>query len=221
MQVKSRWRTDRGGMGEIMMECTIFGGIILDRYLEMETYPERGQDGLISSDFSMAGGCSINMAVTFNNLGGSAHMVSYLGTDSTGHEIVDYLDLHGLSRKYIKQVEGDTGYCLVILEKDGERTFMTKKGVESAFEKELLLEDIGNMKNVMLTGYYLLSENAEELVRCLEEISSHCDNFLFDPGPLVDQIDPEHLKKVLVMANIITLNEVEAKIIIFQKMIPS
>ena len=104
-------------MGEIMVECTIFGGVLLDRYLEMEAYPERSQDGLITNEFSMAGGCSINMAATFNNLGGSAHMVSYIGLDPTGREIMDYLNLHGFSGKYIKQVEGDTGYSIVILEK--------------------------------------------------------------------------------------------------------
>ncbi len=200
-----------------MVECTIFGGILLDRYLEMETYPERGQDGLITNEFSMAGGCSINMAATFNNLGGNAHMVSYIGMDPTGREIIDYLNLHGFSGKYIKQVEGDTGYSLVILEKNGERTFLTKKGVESSFDQKLLREDIPLIKNVMVTGYYLLCDNPRELVKCLSEVRKHCDHFLFDPGPLINEIDPEALKKVLSMADIITVNEVEAASLNFPK----
>lgn len=193
-----------------MVECTIFGGVLLDRYLEMEAYPERGQDGLITNEFSMAGGCSINMAATFNNLGGSAHMVSYIGMDPTGREIMDYLNLHGFSRKYIKQVEGDTGYSIVILEKNGERTFLTKKGVESRFDQKLMQEEITRIKNVMVTGYYLLCDDPQSLVKCLTEIRKHCDHFLFDPGPLISEIDPESLEKVLNMADIITVNEVEA-----------
>lgn len=193
-----------------MVECTIFGGILLDQYLEMEAYPERGQDGLITNEFSMAGGCSINMAATFNNLGGNAHVVTYLGMDPTGREIMDYLNWHGFSGKYVKQVEGNTGYSIVILEKNGERTFLTKKGVESSFDRTLLRDEIPNIKNVMVTGYYLLCDNPSELVRCLSEVRKHCNHFLFDPGPLVSEIDPEALEKVLSMADIITLNEMEA-----------
>lgn len=200
-----------------MVECTIFGGVLLDRYLEMEAYPERGQDGLITNEFSMAGGCSINMAATFNNLGGSAHMVSYIGLDPTGREIMDYLNLHGFSRKYIKQVEGDTGYSIVILEKSGERTFLTKKGVESRFDQKLLQGEITSIKNVMVTGYYLLCDDPRSLVNCLTEIRKHCDHFLFDPGPLIGEIDPEALEKVLAMADIITVNEVEVESIILPK----
>lgn len=193
-----------------MVECTIFGGILLDKYLEMERYPERGQDSLITNEFSMAGGCSINMAATFNNLGGNAHVVSYIGIDSTGREIMDYLNWHGFSGKYVKQTTGNTGYSIVILEKNGERTFLTKKGVESRFDRTLLRDEIPSIKNVMVTGYYLLCDNPRELVRCLSEVRKHCDHFLFDPGPLVGEIDSEALEKVLSMADIVTLNEAEA-----------
>lgn len=194
-----------------MMECTIFGGVILDKYLEMEKYPTRGQDEIITKDFNIAGGCCINMAATFNNLGGDAHIVSYLGSDSTGKEIIEYMDQHGFSRKYINQINGETGYCLVVLEKNGERTFMTKKGVESGFHKELLTKDLSKIKNVMVTGYFLLSEDSEEIISCLEEISKQSEYFLFDPGPLVNLIDPKILNRVLSIANIITVNEVEVE----------
>ena len=194
-----------------MIECTIFGGLLLDRYLEMDAYPERGRDGLITNEFSIAGGCTINMAATFNNLGGCAHMVSYIGTDPTGREIMEYLNRHGFSGKFVKQVEGDTGYSLVILEKGGERTFLTKKGMESRFDCSLLQDGVADIKNIMVTGYYLLCDNTPELVRCLSMIRKQCGRFLFDPGPLVRKIDPDALEKVLAMADIITVNEAEAE----------
>ena len=194
-----------------MIECIIFGGVVLDKYLEMEKYPERGQDGLITADFDAAGGCSINMAATFNNLGGNAHVVSYIGTDATGREIREYMDLHAFSRKHIREIDGETGYCLVILEKDGERTFITKKGVECIFKPELLPEELSSVRNVMVTGYFLLSENASDIAACLEEIHKNSGHILFDPGPLVDEIAPDILNKVVSIADIITANEVEAR----------
>lgn len=195
-----------------MIECTIFGGVVLDKYLEMEKYPERGQDGLIRKDFDIAGGCSINMAATFNNLGGNAHVVSYVGSDATGGEILDYMQRNGLSVKHIKPVPGDTGYCLVILEENGERTFMTKKGVECTFDPDLLQIDEVDIKNIMVTGYFLLSKDAEKIADCLEKISRNCRHFLFDPGPLLADIESKVLERILDMADIITVNEVEAEI---------
>lgn len=193
-----------------MIECTIFGGVVLDKYLEMDKYPQRGQDVLITGDFSIAGGCSINMAATFNNLGGNAHIVSYLGTDTTGQEIKTYMARNGFSEKYIGTLKGEAGYCIVILEKNGERTFLTKKGVECIFDSELIQEDFSQISNVMVTGYYLLSKNVQKIVTSLERIKRNCNYFLFDPGPLINEIDPEVLKKVSEMADVITVNEVEA-----------
>jgi len=198
-----------------MIECAIFGGLILDKYLEVEAYPERGGDGLITDEFDIAGGCSINMAVTFNNLGGNAHIVSYVGCDQTGREIMEYLDRYGFSTKYVKQTEGGTGYSLVFLEKNGERTFLTKKGVESRFDRELLRTGVAggsDFKNIMMTGYYLLCDNPAELVKCLSEIKEKDGCFLFDPGPLIQKIDPDVLRKVIAMADIIAMNEAEAEI---------
>lgn len=197
-----------------MIECTIFGGLLLDKYLEVEAYPERGRDGLITDEFDMAGGCSINMAATFNNLGGNAHVVSYVGCDRTGREITKYLERYGFSTKYVKQTEGGTGYSIVILERNGERTFLTKKGAESRFDRELLQTSAAGVpviKNIMLTGYYLLCDNPAGLVECLSEIKGQDGYFLFDPGPLVRKIDPDVLRKVISMADIVAMNEAEAE----------
>lgn len=213
--MKLIWRNQTKATGEFMVECTIFGGILLDKYLETEVYPERGQDGLITNEFSMAGGCTINMAATFNNHGGNAQMVSYIGTDRTGREIMEYLNRHGFSGKFIKQIEGETGYSLVILEKSGERTFLTKKGVESRYDPALLQDGAADISNVMVTGYYLLCDNTPALVKSLWELREQCGHFLFDPGPLVGQIDPKALEQVLRMADIITVNETEAENITF------
>ena len=194
-----------------MIECTIFGGVVLVRFLEMEQYPKRGQDGLILQDFDIAGGCSINMAVTFNNLGGNGHVVSFVGSDPGGEEILDYMTSNGLSVKHVKRVTGETGYCLVILEKDGERTFLTKKGVECTFDPSQLTIDEVNINNIMVTGYFLLSDDAAKVIDCLERARKNCRNFLFDPGPLVGEIKTEILERILGMANVITANEVEVK----------
>lgn len=197
-----------------MIECAIFGGIILDKYMEIESFPKRGQDVLIRSDFNIAGGCSVNMAATFQNLGGRAHIVSYLGSDFYGREIMNYLISHDLSLKYIKRIEGESGYCIVLLEKDGERTFLTKKGAEDYFERGLLSGDESKICNVMITGYYLLSKHGEEITACLERIAKNGGLILFDPGPLFHIIDTGILNRVISISRVVTVNESEKKAIV-------
>ena len=69
------------------MDCIIFGGLVVDKYFDIEGYPDRGQDGFITSEAAYVGGCAINIAATINNLGGRAHVVSYIGNDRTGEQI--------------------------------------------------------------------------------------------------------------------------------------
>jgi hypothetical protein len=107
------------------------------------------------------------MAATFNNLGGKAHIVTNVPATRPPRDYrISGPVRH--SQKYVKQTEGGTGYSLVILKKHPlhERTFQTKKGVESRFDRELLrtgVASVRTLKNIMLTGNYLLCDNPPSL----------------------------------------------------------
>lgn len=191
-----------------MIECTVFGGLVSDRYLEIEALPARGQDMLIQNEFAVAGGCAINMASTFNNLGGQAHIVSHIGTDDTGKHMRSYLERNGFSMRCIGEQDGETGYCLILLEPDGERTFLTKRGVESTFS-EALIQKANDIRHALITGYYLLSDEAGSIVSYLERIAENDGLILFDPGPLVGDIDAGLLRRAVALSDIVAVNEAE------------
>ena len=192
------------------MDCIVLGGLVADRYFDIESFPERGQDGLITSDTAYVGGCAINIAATINNLGGNAHIVSYVGNDKTGEQIMNYIRKNKFAEDFIKQTEGISGYCLVFKEPDGERTFLTKKGVEGNFDTGLL-DNIDNIRAKVgaVTGYYLLNENASLIMDCIEVMRVSGTKFIFDPGPLVGSIDKEILKRMVKASAVITPNEAE------------
>ena len=192
------------------MDCIVLGGLVADRYFDIESFPERGQDGLITSETAYVGGCAINIAATINNLGGNAHIVSYVGNDKTGEQIMNYIRKNKFSEDFIKQTEGISGYCLVFKEPDGERTFLTKKGVEGNFDTGLL-DNIDNIRAKVgaVTGYYLLNENASLIMDCIEVMRVSGTKFIFDPGPLVGSIDKEILKRMVKASAVITPNEAE------------
>ena len=190
------------------MDCIVLGGLVADRYFDIESFPERGQDGLITSETAYVGGCAINIAATINNLGGNAHIVSYVGNDKTGEQIMNYIRKNKFAEDFIKQTEGISGYCLVFKESDGERTFLTKKGVEGNFDTGLL-DNIDNIRAKVgaVTGYYLLNENASLIMDCIEVMRVSGTKFIFDPGPLVGSIDKEILKRMVKASAVITPNE--------------
>lgn len=189
-----------------MIECVIFGGLLLDKYFELEVLPERGQDGFIYNEFECVGGCSVNMAATFNNLGGEAHIVSCIGKDKIGQEIINYMNVHHLSTRYVIKKEGTTGYCIVLREADGERTFLTKTGMELDFSKEIISDQLKDIKYAAVTGYFLLNDGVEEILQVLEDFHRKGGFILFDPSPLVRSIDRDILMRMVYISNIVTPN---------------
>lgn len=196
-----------------MVECVLFGGLLLDKYYELETLPERGQDGFINNEFECVGGCSINMAATFNNLGGEAHIVSYIGKDKIGKSIINYMNEHDLSTRYVMEKEGTTGYCMVFLEADGERTFLTKGGMELEFSKEIVADRLKGIKYAAVTGYFLLNDGADKILEVLEDFHKDGGYILFDPSPLVGSIDKDILMRMIRISNMVTPNTSEIKYI--------
>lgn len=191
-------------------EILLFGGLLLDHYFSVDRWPQRGQDGYVVGQARFVGGCAANMAVTIHNLGGHPHVVSCVGSDRSGETIQRYWREHSLSRRFILETEGETGSCLVFSEPNGERTFLTRKGVELSFpadlaEAVLLCEPAW----AGVTGYYLLGEEGPQILSCLERLHRRGTRILFDPSPLAGDIAPALRKRILAISDVLTPSEKE------------
>ena len=188
----------------------LFGGLLLDRYFHIDRWPERGQDGFLKREESFVGGCSINMAATIHNLGGQAYIATCIGSDKTGQDILCYLEKHGLSRRLVHAVPGTTGSCLVFSEPEGERTFLTHTGMETQFPPTLTRDVLSLAPEwAGVTGYYLLGDNPDDVMDCLEELHRTGTKFLFDPSPMAAEIEPSILARMVKISNILTPNSSE------------
>ena len=191
-------------------DIVLFGGLLLDRYFHIDRWPTRGQDGFFDREEAFVGGCAINMAVTIHHLGGHAHVVSCVGDDHTAQSIRCYLKEHGLSNQLVLPVSGPTGRCLVFSEPEGERTFLTRKGVETSFPMELA-SAISSVRPAWagVTGYYLLGDDAPRILDCLERLHRGGTKILFDPSPLVGDIHPQILEQIVSLSDVLTPNASE------------
>ncbi|KAB0639333.1 PfkB family carbohydrate kinase [Burkholderia stagnalis] len=107
--------------------------------------------------------------------------------------------------------DGDTGTCVVLVDADAERTFVTNAGVESRLERgDLERVDVMPGDYVVLSGY-MLSYPASRDALCdwADALPSHC-TVVFDPGPLVQSIPRPLLERTLRRADWLSCNADEA-----------
>lgn len=205
-----------------MSEILVFGGLMIDRYYCVDRFPEREHDCVIRSSSDFVGGCATNMAYTIKNLGGTPYVVSHVGEDEMGRACLDYLRDRGMPLDCVRPVADGrnnrdsggickTGYCLVFIEPGGERTFLTEVGCESLFDEQLVPAELAeNCRAAAVTGYYLLGDGGRHVVSTLEKLKARGCGILFDPGPMVDRIEPDVLEGVASLADVITPNWDEA-----------
>ncbi|HEX7976762.1 MAG TPA: carbohydrate kinase family protein [Anaerolineales bacterium] len=194
----------------------LLGGIIIDRYFEVEVYPAPGQDTLIRNSYDKIGGCALNVAVTLNNLGSHPFIVSKRGDDEVGEKIEQYVRSIGLSTACIRTAPGQqTGYSLTIIDPAGERTFFTHKGVEKEFSSEMIPGDLlAGLAFAYVTGYYLLSQpTAGAVLELVEGLKQTSCQVVFDPGPLAGKIEPAQLQKMIALSDWIIPNVAELAIV--------
>lgn len=202
----------------------LLGGVIVDRYYEVEDYPRAGQNAVILDSFDKVGGCAINVAVTLKNLGMLPYIVSKIGDDENGCFIMHYIKSLALPTECITiETNRKTGYCLTILPKIGECTFFTSKACESEFPSIALSDELcKNAAFVYITGYYLLDKNtASSVLEFIKKIKSIGCRILFDPGPLVTHMSNSHLSAILSLSNLIIPNQYELDLIRNKLVLPS
>lgn len=186
----------------------------MDKYLVVGRYPERGEDTLITRQFQKVGGCPYNVARTLQNLGLDPVLYSAISSDEMGRELARTVEREGLNPSALYPLEGEpTGYCMIVLDGEGERTFFTFRGCEGHFDPARLPRPVvEEAAAVFVTGIYLLYPGwSEKAVDFLEELAAAGVPVLFDPGPLLGEMDPALLRRMVELASILTPNRQERR----------
>lgn len=195
-------------------QVLLLGGLLMDKYLVVGRYPERGEDTLVTRQFQKAGGCPYNVARTLQNLGLDPVLYSAISSDEAGRELARTVEREGLNPSALYPLEGEpTGCCMIVLDGEGERTFFTFRGCEGHFDPARLPRPMAEeAAAVFVTGIYLLYPGwSEKAVDFLEELASAGTPVLFDPGPLLGEMDPALLRRMVELASILTPNRQERR----------
>ena len=190
----------------------LLGGLLVDRYLHLMYYPERGEDTLINEEKEYIGGCPYNVAISLKNLEAEPIVYSAIGNGPLGQFINDEITSKKLDKSCIFKAEsGESGYCLIMLDNDKERTFFAKHGCEGQFNSEIISESLfDEIEYIYLTGIYVLyKDNNKELINFLIKAKEHGKKIIFDVAPMIGSIPKEVIEQILPLCHTLKVNKNE------------
>lgn len=189
---------------------TVVGAAVIDVIADAYALPWRGCDIELKQQSVNIGGCALNIAVALKRLGVAANNALPLGRGVWAEIVRNNLAKEGLT-SLIDNASGDNGWCLALVEPDGERTFMSFSGVENAWNADWLARlDVAPGSLVSLSGYQLASSCGELLVGWLETLQEVTP--FIDFGPRIADIPAPLMARIMACQPIISLNRQEAEI---------
>lgn len=188
------------------------GSILADIRVEVPNLPERGGDVLgAAATVTAGGGFNILAAAARNGL--NAIFAGRHGEGPYGARIRAELAREGIATLLPPEAGSDSGFCLVLVEPDGERTFVTSPGVEAQLGSRLLRDiPVRDGDAIFVSGYDLCYPDLGPAIASWLRGLSRDVLLVVDPGPLVAQISADVLAAVLPKTSVLTLNQREARI---------
>lgn len=185
-------------------------GAVIDMVYAVRALPRSGFEADVT-DFMMTPGGGFNAPVAARAAGMQTSMGGSLGTGPLSDMVAAALDAKGITLARPRLSDRDQGCCTVMVEPDGERTFLASPGAEGHITTAALDQiDLAPITHVTLSGYTLIYPHAvDALVEWVPRLPRHC-LFLFDPSPIVDRIPDAVLAPILLRADWISANTAEA-----------
>jgi ribokinase len=183
------------------------GSILVDVTVDVPALPGRGGDVLATGSRTVAGG-GFNVAAAVARQGVRCVYAAPHGTGRYGDLIRAALAAEGIEVAGPRRADGDSGFCVVLVEPDGERTFVTAPGVEAATTRaalDALTPAPGDLLSV--SGYDLVYPGSGPVLAAWLDTVPDGVRVVLDPGPLVADIPR------LPAVDVLTLNQREARLL--------
>lgn len=190
------------------MKTLVLGAAIVDIIMKIPKLPKSGEDVLCTEKKLTVGGCAYNVANILRGFNVEHDLFVPIGSGMYADIIRKALNEDGYD-VLISDSEMDNGYCLCLVEDDGERTFITVKGIEGLHKREWFNSlNMSEYENIYIAGYQVCEDKHNIIADWLIEQKSK--NIFFAPGPVINDIDKSTMKKIFSTSPILHLNEKEA-----------
>ena len=198
-------------------KALILGGAFVDVTLLLDHIPPVGGDSYAQELNVGVGGCAINVANIVRDLGIDHKIKVPLGNGPYAKLSHDQLLQDGYGESdfiMVPQSPYDCAYCLCMIDKDGERTFVAVPGIENHMQKEWLSDlAIEDYDLIYFVGFDLTDDNGLVYLNEIKERKKDNAVIFFDAGARVNFIKPEAFELLLSLNPIIHLNRMELELI--------
>lgn len=189
-------------------KCLIIGAAMLDIIMEIDRLPRSGEDMYAKGQKMTVGGCAYNAADILKHFQVDHTFFAPVGTGMYARFIEEELKRSG-HESAVKSGQMDNGYCLCMVEADGERTFVTMPGIECRFEKEWFDSLAGkDYESAYVSGYEIEGEGGDVILDFLESVPDIL--VYYAPGPRITYIPDEKRDRLYRLHPVLHLNETES-----------
>ena len=194
-----------------MKRLLIIGSTCVDVILRLDHLPTTGEDMHPVQRFAM-GGCAFNVAQVPKAYDVDLRFVTPIGDHGVFSDFVRaHLGNAGF-RGPITVPDSENGCCYCLVERSGERTFLSVHGVEYSFHAEYMDAFAGERFDyTYICGLEVEETTGGELVAWLEEHPDIAGTVVYAPGPRGIEVDANRTDRILALHPILHLNEQEAQ----------
>lgn len=188
------------------------GDAVGDLTLTVDALPRSGEDVQAQSMGWSIGGCGMNMLRVAVSLGCIVQPAMVVGTGVWGERIDAALGRWNLSSP-VRNRTCDNGWCLALIEPDGQRSFISVWGAEGAFPIEPPSVLVEKNALVYTTGYSLGLKSNGGLHRWIDSLDEQAVRFI-DCGPMLSIDTWQVMDPLVTKGSILTFNDDEYRIFV-------
>jgi ribokinase len=153
------------------------------------------------------GGSAANVAIDVSRLGGRSAVIIKVGLDGFGRLIIDGLMRERVDVSGVRVCIGDTGFTIVIIDRDGKIIMYGFKGSAEKLEPKDIDE------NIISKGKYLhiASLRLDTSIEAARKAKEYGLKTSWDPGRVLSLKGIDYFKELIKYVDIVLVNRIEAK----------
>lgn len=194
-----------------MKRLLIIGSTCVDVILRLDHLPTTGEDMHPVQRFAM-GGCAFNVAQVPKAYDVDLRFVTPIGDHGVFSDFVRAHLSNAGFRGPITVPDSENGCCYCLVERSGERTFLSVHGIEYSFHAAYMDAFADERFDyTYICGLEVEEKTGGELVAWLEAHPDIAGTVVYAPGPRGIEVDADRTERILAMHPILHLNEQEAQ----------
>ncbi|MCP8304206.1 MAG: carbohydrate kinase family protein [archaeon] len=197
-----------------MIDVIAFGDIVLDLIVPIEGLPIKDEDVQIAKYIRREAGGVCNFLITASRLGLKVGIVGCVGDDEDGRFVRELLRREGVDVTGIDEIEGEgTAKVLVLVDREGRHAFIGVHGIGvEVCQDRIDVERIESSRAIYTSGHTLIrSPSLDITLEVMRKAKGSGIPVFFDPGPLVNEVQPKVLDSALESTEVLMPNIIEAE----------